>query len=428
MTRKSKYEKFLRDENVKRWYRNVCRGSKITGDVYLRRLGHYCEEKGIIPKEIAEMSKRDLWNLFLDLVSEMEDEGYAGSYIKSNLKALKSWLRFNHIEVKGKVNIDGVSETPTLKDEVVPTQKQLRKVFLSSDLRTKVVCSLAAHTGLRFGVLKKYKVEDGLRVKDFPELEIRDEKVEFKKIPTRVVIRRKLSKNGKQYFTFLSQEGCEYLKEYLESRLRKGEPLTKESPIIASKLSKDRGKFITSITIGKSIRRVFKKVGVDQRPYILRSFFDTQLLLSESKGLVLRDYRQFWMGHSGDIERRYTLGKENLPPELVEDMRESYRKSQNYLQTIEIKREEDIQYLFKKQFLNLAGFKNTEVKEEFFDLETEDFQKIIRKRLTKEILNNGVRQKLVEVNEIENYLRQGWEFVNILPNQKVILKLPSLPS
>jgi len=27
-------------------------------------------------------------------------------------------------------------------------------------------------------------------------------------------------------------------------------------------------------------------------------------MLAESKGLVLRDYRQFWMGHKGDIERK----------------------------------------------------------------------------------------------------------------------------
>ena len=28
------------------------------------------------------------------------------------------------------------------------------------------------------------------------------------------------------------------------------------------------------------------------------------MLLAESKGLVLRDYRQFWMGHKGDVENR----------------------------------------------------------------------------------------------------------------------------
>jgi hypothetical protein len=66
---------------------------------------------------------------------------------------------------------------------------------------------------------------------------------------------------------------------------------------------------------------------------VLRSYFDTQLMLAESKGLMLRDYRQFWMWHKGDIENRYTTNKQRLPEDVIEDMREAYRKSQEYLQT-----------------------------------------------------------------------------------------------
>ncbi|NIM44298.1 MAG: site-specific integrase, partial [Nitrososphaeria archaeon] len=81
------------------------------------------------------------------------------------------------------------------------------------------------------------------------------------------------------------------------------------------------------------IRVAIRKAGFPWRPYVLRSYFDTQLMLAESKGLVLRDYRQFWMGHKGDIENRYTTNKQRLPEEVVEDMREAYRRSQDYLQT-----------------------------------------------------------------------------------------------
>jgi len=38
------------------------------------------------------MGEAELYNLLLDYVSMMEGEGYAGSYIKSALKAVKSWL------------------------------------------------------------------------------------------------------------------------------------------------------------------------------------------------------------------------------------------------------------------------------------------------------------------------------------------------
>ncbi len=35
-----------------------------------------------------------------------------------------------------------------------------------------------------------------------------------------VIVRRELSKAGHQYFTFLSEEGCGYLGDYLEMRMR----------------------------------------------------------------------------------------------------------------------------------------------------------------------------------------------------------------
>jgi len=80
-------------------------------------------------------------------------------------------------------------------------------------------------------------------------------------------------------------------------------------------------------------------------------------MLAESKGLVLRDYRQFWMGHKGDIENHYTTNKHKLPEEVVEDMREAYKRSQEYLQTMKTQEtsEEKLAQAFRKQLLLVAG-------------------------------------------------------------------------
>lgn len=48
-----------------------------------------------------------------------------------------------------------------------------------------------------------------------------------------VVVRATLSKARHKYFTSLSSEGCTYLKEYLEERMRCGEKLKPTSPLIA---------------------------------------------------------------------------------------------------------------------------------------------------------------------------------------------------
>lgn len=75
------------------------------------------------------------------------------------------------------------------------------------------------------------------------------------------------------------------------------------------------------------------------RPYVFRAFFDTQLLIAESRGRVAHDFRVFWMGHKGSIEAKYTTNKGMLSKELVEEMRSAFRRSEEYLD-IEVSRED----------------------------------------------------------------------------------------
>lgn len=124
--REGGYKSLFNDKNLKRWYDNVSRGSQVTADVYLRRLGHLCNDLKTTPQELAKMKEEQLYDLFLDIVSEMEKEGRSGSYIQSQLKAVKSWLLHNRIEVRGTIKIRGVQDTPTLKDERVPTKPELK--------------------------------------------------------------------------------------------------------------------------------------------------------------------------------------------------------------------------------------------------------------------------------------------------------------
>ena len=98
--------------------------------------------------------------------------------------------------------------------------------------------------------------------------------------------------------------------------MREGEKLHPDSPIITPKVP--RKPFIRTVNIGDATRGAIRKAGFSWRPYVLRAFFDTQMMLAESKGYVMRDYRQFWMGHKGDIEHRYTLNKGMLPLSVVE--------------------------------------------------------------------------------------------------------------
>jgi len=422
-TRTKKYAVLLKDEGVKRWYDNVARGSNVTADVYLRRLGNFCHDLKLTPQRLLKMDESKLYNILLDTVSKMEQKGHAGSYIQSTIKAVKSWLLHNRIEVKGKIKIKGTQDTPTLRDERVPSKNELKRIFLAGDEKSRTASVLVAHSGLRIETLGNYLGNDGLKARDLPEIVVKEESVEFEQTPTILIVRPELSKARHQYFTFISEEGCGYLADYLELRIREGEKIGPDSAIVTPK---QRMKpFIRATNIGDVIRDSIRRAGFGWRPYVLRSYFDTQLMLAESKGLVLRDYRQFWMGHKGDIENRYTTNKHRLPESVIEDMREAYKRSQDFLQTTEREEtsEEKLREGFRKQLLLVAGFSQEEV--ETMDLPSmsdEELQAIVRKKLLGIENNNCSKQKVVSIGDVESYLAQGWEYVANLPNKKVVIK------
>jgi len=131
------------------------------------------------------------------------------------------------------------------------------------------------------------------------------------------------------------------------------------------------------------------------------------------------------MGHKGDIENRYTTNKCKLPESVIEDMREAYGRSQEYLQTKleETSSEEKLRQAFRKQLLLVAGFTQDEVeKTDLTSISDEELQTIIKKRLLGEKANDNTTQRVVSTDEVEGYLMQGWEFVASLPNDKVIIK------
>lgn len=156
-------------------------------------------------------------------MTRLEKEGHAGSYIKSVMKAVKSWLRHNHIALTSIIRIKDEDSTPTLQGERVPTLAELGNILRSGPPGARVAASLMAFSGLRPEVLGNYRGTDGLRLADLPELTIDDEKgsADFKATPAFIVVRESLSKAGHQYLTFLADEACLYLKEYLEARCGK---------------------------------------------------------------------------------------------------------------------------------------------------------------------------------------------------------------
>ena len=53
-----------------------------------------------------------------------------------------------------------------------------------------------------------------------------------------------------------------------------------------------------------------------------------------------------------------------------------------------------------------------------------DLQQLLRQKLLGIIANNGSKQKVIPLAEVENHISQGWEYVATLPNDRAVLKVP----
>jgi len=428
-------------EHFSRWYDNNCRGSEYTGREYARVLYRLLNKLDHNPSSILELdrSKTDhLKNLMLDFITEQQkgtaENKKSVTYLASYIKILNSWLTHNNRQPIRGIKLGNMNHRPTLENERVPTKSELKQLFHYAMTRGRVSIALIAFSGLRPKVLGDRTGTDGLKLKDLPEVRIDSGQILFDDMPIRINVRAPLSKNKIKYMTFLGLEGCDYLKSYLEMRIASGEELTPESAIITYKegyiqTGYDQDQYrqsqhITTKTATKEIREAIRSK-YTWRPYVLRSYFDTQLLIAENHGKISHPYRQYFMGHKGDIEAVYSTNKGILPDHVIDDMRKTYNACIEYLETTEKSTNEDrIRDDFTRQLLLVAGYSPEELESIDLNLDDNDFQETVRKKLLGSMVNNGNRQRVVKIEDIEEFIEKGWEYVAKITDEKVIMKLP----
>jgi len=214
--------------------------------------------------------------------------------------------------------------------------------------------------------------------------------------------------------------------------VRQGESLSSgDVPVItAGPFNRNRvGSHIVTPKVGNLIRKAIRDAGFAWRPYVLRRYFDTRMMLAENEGVMLRDWRSFHMGHEGTIEATYTVNK-GLPEDVVEKMRETFAKaSEKFLVTTrsENTSEERMIETFNRQFLKMAGWTDDEVAKlgELGKIPNERLVDLIdRKQMERLGLRNGSAQKVVPMREVEEYIAQGWEYVKDISGSKAIIRLP----
>jgi integrase len=402
-------EALLSDPGVTRWRSNLARGSLATADVWLRRLRAFCARTGKLPTELLQLKPRELQDLFLDFVTAEEKRGSSGPYIAHTVAVARSWLKFSGIDVPVRVKI---READHVKEETPLSREQIRAVLNAASPKERVACILMVEAGLRPEVLGSYAGDDGLRLRDLPEIKVENGVVAFAKVPTMIVVPSELSKAGHRYPTFLGEEGCGILKDYLEARLKAGEPLGPESSVVKPERAKKP--FIRTINIGDAVRHALRTAGFKEvRPYCLRTTFASALLEAENDGKVAHPFTVLWLGHKGEMSARYSANRGKLASSMLDRMREAYRRCEPYLSTISSgSAQTEGQERVLRMTLKYLGVPDTALEgKRLIELPDDDLNALVEKHRggsTGHAALPGPKQQVIAESELPKFLAEGW--------------------
>lgn len=355
----------LEDREVRRWHDKLALTRTGTADERARILYRYCRALKTTPAAIADRAKdqnggrRAVQDQLQDFVTLLhgphmpsdhgEDDGddrararcrrgHSPGYAENFVKAVKSWCDHNEVALR-RIAIGDTDATPSVEDEVLLTPEQLRGVLAAASPRGRVVLSLVAFAGLRPESIGLHDASDGLVIGDLPDVKLEDGSVRIGRTPLQVVVRRDLSKVRKRYFSFLPAEAAEYVRDYLEHRMARGEVLTPDVALVRPDYNRERqGRpahmrgwlFLTTQAVTSEIRDALRSCGHKQRPYSLRAYAITRFMSAERDGKLASLDRMFISGRKDAIDLRYSHFK-SVSANVVEELRRSYAACEPYL-------------------------------------------------------------------------------------------------
>ncbi|MCL4341058.1 MAG: hypothetical protein M1431_03045 [Candidatus Thermoplasmatota archaeon] len=99
----------------------------------------------------------------------------------------------------------------------------------------RVSISLIGFSGFKAEVLGSYEDSDSPTLGDMEDLDI--ETLEFIVTPAKINVRSSLNKASFRCFSFLGDEGCKYVNDYLQERKAASVELKCESPLLVLNVS-----------------------------------------------------------------------------------------------------------------------------------------------------------------------------------------------
>ncbi len=432
-----------KDPRVREWHQEKSLRSRLSADTYARMLVLMSERVGMTPEEIVTTAKKNpdkLRTRFTECAAALKKDGWLDTSVNKGFLMVKAYLKHRHVETDVFPALSSATGE-TIQKERVPTQEELGVILDKLSLRGRVVALFMAHSGLRPQVLGSYQAENGLRLRDLPDLKLESKTISFTETPFVVRVPASLSKTRNAYTTFGSSQLATALTAYLGERRNGGEKLGPDSQVVASQPTRGAARtkqesatfthgFLSTAVLMREIHSVLMSTlpeGVTWRPYVLRSYCSTRLMIAEGAGKMTRDLREAILGHDTGVSGRYNVGKP-WGAELLKEARAQYKRAEPYLLTTP-KAEEGNEGATRVIRLLLEARGVPKEKLDKLDIGSMSDEEIVA--LVKTIgASSGTEKKTapeeraVSVEKVPALLQQGWHFVAPLNGSMAVVRAP----
>lgn len=103
-------------------------------------------------------------------------------------------------------------------------------------------------------------------------------------------------------------------------------------------------------------------------------------------------------------------------------MRESYRKCLKFIEIrISDVSEDNAKQYLQQQLLSTVGYMQEEI--DISIISNEDFQQLLRDKVAGAMNDNGAKQNVIPLSNMEHYISDGYDFEASLPNGKAVMRL-----
>jgi integrase len=407
---------------------------------YAEVFNRFCVFSGISdPDKATILPKRQLEEKITAFLHQGIDKNLSRKTI-----ATRRYNLLMHFNQNGrKLDIEKIKIPPRYRKrpEHTPGPEEVLKMSDSAEsLRDRAIILCLYTSGIRDATCKALRYKDAKG-----DLESGAPTTFVPIYPEMKAINHKACKNNIPYYTFFDQIATEALRAYLREREAKYGKMQDEMILfIPSPLQSHLGlekaayKPLSKNELSRIIKKAARNAGIPDWQFIhthsLRYAFEKAIMRRQDGTNTADKDQEFIMGHilpnsqdpyygSGVVVRDSAVSFDKAGCEYL---RKEYSKMA-FFPPRYVLSQDDVRVTFKEQFLRMSGLSDKEIGSlgDLSKKTVEELRRVVEERHEKKQGLNGNNQKIVPVEELEEWVGRGWDYKrDLLGGKKVIIGLP----